>query len=364
MIRTFAVLAFAILLAGCSQIHSRAQGPFAKHRKEPPPPYGAVTPKPLANQSPLGISSADPNALPLPDEQLLIPKANGVAPAGGVDDASGEPNALPPLLKRRQSQPTMPKEQPKPTPGANAPRAPDAKAKNLAQAKELLTTAADAWKAIDTYEATLTRRELNPKGQVNSEVLIFQYRREPMSVYTRNIAGGGKGRETVYYPVKHGDKMYVMLGEGDSKLAKAGFIAPPISPDDSRVKEKARYSIRDSGFSRKINELNALVAKIEAGKASADSLVYQGGMKRDEYEHPLVGLTHVLRPGDDPLMPTGGSRHYFFDMKKESQSYGLPVLVIATDPKGNEAEYYLFEKFKSPANLTDADFHPDRFKKK
>ena len=42
----------------------------------------------------------------------------------------------------------------------------------------------------------------------------------------------------------------------------------------------------------------------------------------------------------------------------------LPVLVVATEAAGKEAEYYLFEKMKSPANLTEADFDPARLKKK
>jgi len=236
--------------------------------------------------------------------------------------------------------------------------------KGLAQVKDLLAVSAVAWKATDTYEATLTRREINPKGQSNSEVLIFQFRREPMSVYTRNIDGGGKGREVIYNPGKHGDKMYVKLGEGDSKLVKAGFIAPPISPDDPKVKEKARYSIREAGFGRTLTTLSAVVAKIEAGQAPADSLVFHGEVKRDEYAYPLVGITHKLRRGDDPLMPAGGARYYFFDLKKGSPSYGMPVLVIAIDPNGKEMEYYLFVKVHSPARLTEADFNPARLEKK
>jgi Protein of unknown function (DUF1571) len=368
MMRTLALLALVVVLTGCSKEHtwlkgSRAQGPFAQ-RKEPPPPYGsvkpaaAITPKPVANQSPLGIASADPQPLPPPAEPALIPPK--VA-------ADAEADGRPPIFKRRpKNDPPAPKEKPK-TPGADAPGspgAPQADAKNLAATKELLATAAQSWKAIDTFEATLTRREVNPKGDLNSEVLVFQFRREPMSLFTRTISGMGKGRETVYYPGKYGDKLHVMLGEGDSKLARAGFIAPPISPDDSRVKEKARYSVRDSGLGKKIDALAAVAEKIEAGKLSADALVHQGEVRRDESAYPLVGLTQKLRPGDDPLMPTGGTRQFFFDLKKGSPAYGLPVLIVATDPKGKEVEYYHFEKFKSPAGLTDADFNPARLGKK
>lgn len=377
MIRTFALLALVVLLAGCSRYHSRAQGPFAAPKKEPPPPYGAISPgsianKPTANQSPLGIDSANsPSPFKSDDPAIIPPKSRAVEPATGIASESDDPNAFPPFKRRPQPQPLpspfAPKEPPKPPgvdpPGSPKPDTPKAAAKDLVQLKDLLAKAEDVWKAVTTYEATLTRRELGPKGQLTSEVLLFQFRREPMSLFTRNTGGGGKGREVVYNPAKHGDRLHIMLGEGDSKLAKAGFIAPPISPDDSKVTEKARYSVRDSGFGRNINELKSLVAKIEAGKVPADAITYQGGMKRDEYAYPLVGVTHKLRQGDDPVMPTGGVRHYFFDMNKESPSYGMPVLVFASDPNGKEAEYYLFEKVKSPANLTEADFNPARLGK-
>ena len=59
-----------------------------------------------------------------------------------------------------------------------------------------------------------------------------------------------------------------------------------------------------------------------------------------------------------------GTRVYFFDMRKDSPAYGMPVLVVATDPMGREQEYYLFEKIRRPANLTDAHFDPARLGKK
>jgi hypothetical protein len=372
MMRTFALLSFftlAVLLAGCSKYHTRAQGPFAK--KEPPPPYGSVKPatavapsqKPIANQSPLGIAAPDPLPLPPAEEPSLIPpKSRGVSPTTPDAKADAEADGSIPPFKRKK---TPPEPLPSPFVPKDAPKeAPKADAKNLAQVKELLATAANSWKAIDTFEATLTRRELNPKGELNSEVLLFQFRREPMSLFTRTVSGMGKGRETVYNPGKHGDKLHVMLGEGDSTLARAGFVAPPVSPDDPRVKDKARYSIRDSGFGKKIDALSAVAVKVEAGKAPADSLVHLGEVRRDECAYPLVGLAQKLRPGDDALMPNGGTRHYYFDMKKGSPAYGLPVLIVATDPNGKEAEYYLFEKFKSPAGLTEADFNPARLGKK
>jgi hypothetical protein len=379
MTRTLSFVALAVLIAGCSQYRSRAQGPFAHHRKEPPPPYGSFTPppKPPSNQSPLGITSPDPLLPPVADERPLIPsKTDGLIPAGGPVPADASAGAFPPFKRKPQPEPLpspfAPKDKapggtPPGAPAAEPPKAnePKAAGKDLAPIKELLATAGERWKAIDTFEATMRRRETSAKGGMRTdEVLLYQLRREPLALFTRNVSAAGKGREVVYNPSKHGDKIYVMLGEGDHKLFKAGFVAPAMSPDDPKVTEKARYSVRDSGFGRPIKALGAIAAKVEAGKAPADSLAYEGGIKRDESATPMVGVTHKLRPGDDPLLPGGGARHYFFDANRDSPSYALPVLIVATDARGQEVEYYLFDKVRSPAGLTDADFNPARLGKK
>ena len=335
MIRTAALVGLAVLLAGCSRYQSRGQGPFGALKKDPPPPYGSVAPnnapKPVGGQSPLGMSAADPEPPRPPDEQSLIPpRSSALVPETGV-----------------------------------APRiAPDPIAKNVTELKALVATSRAAWNNLSTYETHLTRRELNPKGQINSEVLIFQYRREPVSVFTRNVGPSGKGREVVYNPGAHGDKLHVMLGEGDHSWLKAGTLAPaPISPDDTRVKEKARYSIREAGFGRWVAALGVAVANLEAGRIAPDALTFNGAVTRDEYPAPLVGVTHKLRPGDDPLLPSGGTRHYFFDMRAGSPSFGLPVLLVAFDAAGKEVEYYMADKVKNPAGLTDANFNPSRLGK-
>jgi hypothetical protein len=371
MIRTFAFLLLALSLAGCYRFQTL--GSSGRQTKEPPPPYGSVAatplpnrpPHPVGNQSPLGIVSADaPPPVAPADPALIPPKSTGPNPAGGVVPAGGS-GPFPPLPRVGDPQPGRPPSPAEvkdsgPPPGEAAP--PGA-AKNLADLKALVAASNAAWKAVDTYEAVVTRRELNPRGQLNSEVVLFQFRREPVGVYSLNTGESGKGRETIYNPSKFDDKLYVKLGKGDP-FPGAGFVAPPISPDDPKVKAKARYSVRESGFGRTVKALTAAVAKLDAGKLPPDSLTFDGEVKRDEFPFAVVGVTHKLRPGDDPLMLLGGTRRYFLDMRKESPAYGMPVLVIAIDPLDRENEYYLFEKVKQPANLTDASFDPARLGKK
>ena len=85
-----------------------------------------------------------------------------------------------------------------------------------------------------------------------------------MSVFIRNLGHSGKGRELLYN--QRTDKIYVILGEGDHKLMPAGFKLPPVSPDDPRVKDKSRYSIRDAGYGTPIAKVSSWVAKAENGK--------------------------------------------------------------------------------------------------
>lgn len=366
-LRVVAFCCLVALLAGCTRYHSRAQGPFARASdKELPPPYG-TTNKPVTNQSALAFGAPVPVAPSNGDERSVVP-SRGAAPVASepppveLDD----PNAFPPFRKK-----TEPKTLPSPfvpkdsgtakTPATDKQPAP---AKGLAELKAVLATANAAWKALDTFEGTLTRREINPQGAPTSEVVLFQFRREPMAVFTRTISEKGKGREIVYNPSKHDDKLHVMVGAGDHPLFKAGRVLPGVSPDSPLVKEKSRYSIRDTGFGKHLTRIGDTVAKVEAGKLPAEALAFQGEVKREEYAYPLTGVTHNLRAGDDPLLPTGGTRTYFFDLKEKSASYGLPVLIVTTESNGKETEYYLFEKIKNPANLTDADFNPDRLGKK
>lgn len=367
MIRTLALGTLVALLAGCTKYHSRAQGPFA-HRNDKNPPPAAIPPsKPLANQPPLALGAPVPVTTSGADERPAVPP-RGSAPVAKAEPPAelDDPNAFPPLRKRPEPKPgALPSPfAPKDAPKSAEPATPAEPKKGLADVKAVLATATAAWKAVDTFEATVTKREINPKGEPVSEVVLFQFRREPMAVFSRVLSEKGKGREIVYNPSKHDDKIYVMVGKDDHPLFKAGRLAPPVSPDSPMVKDKSRYSIRDTGFGKHLARIGDTVAKVESGKAPADALVFHGPVKRDEYPHPLTAVAHNVRPGEDPILTAGGTRTYFFDLKERSPSYGLPVLVIATDAVGKEAEYFLFERFKLPANLTDADFNPDRLGKK
>jgi Protein of unknown function (DUF1571) len=404
MSRTLALLVLAILLAGCTRYGTNPQGgPFARNRVKPnPDPYAAIPPGPPATSSPLALASAtQPEAGMPPGDNLNLavpPRPPGaVAGAGGTEyrgpvgvypaevvPAGGLPYdsaAFPPRRRVRPDpqpgqlpSPFAPKDGSMPPPQAvnqaggmvvPARPAPSPAAQNIAEIKKLAQAAADKWAKVDTYEAVVTRRELAPNKEMTEDVVLYQFRKEPMAVYIRNIGESGKGREIVYNPSKHGDKIYSIVGKGDENfLYKVGAKAPPVSPDFPLVKAKTRYSIREAGHGTPIARVANWAAKAEGGKIPAENLTYLAEVNRKEYPYPLLGVQLKLRPGDDPLMPNGGMRQWFFDPNTDSPSCGWPVLIIATEPNGKEVEYYLFEKMKLNVKLTDADFDPARLGKK
>jgi hypothetical protein len=284
--------------------------------------------------------------------------ADGAIPPRRPRRPEPQPNQLP--------SPFAPKDPATPmTPLAPKNPADNPVARHLAEARKLTTAAGEKWAKTDSYEAVVTRRELAPNKEMTEDTVLYQFRKEPMAVYIKNLGDGpGKGREILYYPSKHGDKIHAVLGEGDSRLLKAGAKAPAVSPDSSMVKDKTRYSIREAGYGTPIARVTGWVAKAEAGKIPPENLTYLGMVTRKEFANPLAGVQLRLRPGDDALMPHGGTRQWFFDTNPESPSAGLPVLIFATEPNGKEVEYYLFEKVKPNVKLTDADFDPARLGKK
>ena len=424
MPRCLAVAALICCLVGCSRYSSRGQGPF---KKDPPPAPGyARQPGPPVNKSPLALNSpTQPLSPGVPDETLPVPPrppepgANGYAvnvpqtPRPPVVDPNVQPavalygGADPGIIRRRKTEPN-PAALPSPfvppgggssgglpspgspstpgssagltppgspsTPGSSAgltppgspnSSAPSPAAVNLAQLKKLVQAAGEKWKKIDTYEAMLTRREVVGEYQSPTEEVLFQFRKEPMSVFMRNVGETGKGREVVYNPGKFGDKMHISTGVGEGLYTG---MKVTMTPDNPRVKEKSRQSIRDAGFGTTVGKFTGLVEKIESGKLPPDALRYLGAAKRPEVgELPLEVVEQFVRPGEEQLAK-GGVRQWFFDAKPDSPSFGLPVLVILTEsngtPTGREIEFYCFTQFKVPANLTDADFDPARLKKK
>jgi len=346
MSRRLALLALTVFLVGCSKPRTRAQGPFNRTPPAPNPVLLQTPPSPPARAS---AQTPQPPAAP-----------GGALP---VPPRPPEPAAIGPAFAAPPQPPTAPPAAAPVSPAASA--APVAADAGLAAIKEAARAAAERWKGIDAYEARLTRRESVNGAAAPTEEVLFRFRKQPMSVYMKNVGEAGRGREVLYNPTQFDDKIHVIVGAGDSRLLGAGNKAPSLSPDSPMVKGKSRHSIRDIGFGTSINRFAAAVAGVEGGKLPAGTLKYGGRVNRPEFGDALVlaAVEQTIRPGDEAHLPAGGVRQWYFDATPKSPSAGLPVLVVTIE-KGREVEYYCLTGLTPNPPLTDADFDPARMGKK
>jgi hypothetical protein len=240
-----------------------------------------------------------------------------------------------------------------PPPPAPPPSAPARPTDDLANLRKLHKQATDACAAIDSYIVRLTRREtVNGKAKPE-EVMLFKFRKEPFSVYFKWVGKEGNGREVVYVKGQHDGKLYTKLAAGDSPLMAAGSRIA-LDPNSYLVRRASRHPISEAGISALADGFGHSVAEAEKGHRV---MKYLGTVKRDDFEGnvSLEGAEELLTPGLDPTLPKGGSRQRYFDAVSH-----LPVLVITKDERGQEVEYYRFDRFQYPVKLDDDDFNPDK----
>lgn len=112
-----------------------------------------------------------------------------------------------------------------------------------------------------------------------------------------------------------------------------------------------------------ITNLGQTLLTAERDPATASRLKYLGKVRRAERSTPFETIEETLPMGKELLFPKGGKRVLHFDADPSSASYGLPILVTATNELGKDVEYYFFDQFK-PMKFSDADFDADQLWKK
>ena len=396
MVGRLLLLLVVVSLAGCTRYQSRQ----AKGQARMPSPYAPrseVTPRTdgMATRSPLSMpptsapakpgtpTEPEPSLVPpLPREPVppgyVVPPpkrpedreaSQDVVPAAGSLPAVSTPRentlALQPGKLEKDNRPEpSPKDLPSPfAKGVEPAAASVANSNNFDKVQSLAANALERWNRVDTYEARMTRRETVNGKVMPEEEMLYRVRRGPFAISMKNTGPTGRGREVIYNPSQHGDKLHVITGAGDSFIG-AGFRAPPMSPDDKRVMEKSRHSIREAGFGNSIRRFQDLIEKVKTGRAKPDTLTFAGAeARKDMPGFTLERVDQTIVVGEDPQTPRGGKRMWYFDAKPGSLSYGMPVLVVTFE--GNrEVEYYRFDNFRIPAGLTDQDFDPANLGKK
>ncbi len=220
--------------------------------------------------------------------------------------------------------------------------------------KQVIQQANDSYGKLDSYVARLTRREqINGKNKPE-ELMLFMFRKAPWSVHFKWLGTEGHDREVVYVKGQYESKIHTLLAAGDVPFMPAGKRMS-LAPDSFLVKSAARYPITEAGMGASIDRISALQAALERGDRSHGTLTDRGVQNRTDYKDGSLHLIeHVIPPNVEEAMPTGGKRLYGFDTKSK-----LPVLLVCMDDKGQEVEYYRYDRVML-AHLDDADFNPDK----
>lgn len=313
------------------------------------PPLGARYLPEAYHPAPRAAAPTDQPAAP----ELRIPGDSAVRQAGGDVPLVPVPpvpvgNGTLPPASRPAAQPAI-----LPAAFAPAPATPTPVPPGGSSVRQLIQQAAASYAGVDSYIARLTRREV-VNGKNEEEVMLFKFRKEPWSVYFKWLGETGKGREVVFVKGQHGGQIHTLLAAGDHPLRPAGSRIA-LAPDSVFVRMASRHPVTEAGIGASVDRLVTLLAAIERGDSRRGTLTDLGTLSRPDFTGPLAVIEHSFPAGVDASLPRGGKRIYGFDPENH-----LPVLVTARDEKGQEVEYYRYDKIMYPVKLDDVDFDPDK----
>jgi hypothetical protein len=221
-------------------------------------------------------------------------------------------------------------------------------------AKQLHQRAQAHYATIDSYIARLTRREVVKNKANPEEVLLFKFRKTPWSVYFKWLGKEGQGREAVYVKGRYEGKIHTLLAAGDVPFVPAGKRMA-VAPDNVFVRSASRHPISEAGIGASIDRLGALIAAQERGDRRPGTLNVQANLKRPEFSKRVAAIEHVIPARAEAELPRGGRRLYCF-----CPECHLPLLIVTRDERGQEVEYYRYDRLQYPVKLDADDFDPDK----
>jgi hypothetical protein len=355
-------LGASFAVAGCFSF-PRAKAPPPHLLDVPARPQAAANPGPdlriPANQVAQGndIPVVPVPPIPRASSEPLRPPVGPVVPVGAADTTPppAPPLPLPPPASTFTPPAPLPVVSPAVSPTTAATEAVPTNAK-ADPVKRLQQQAAQAYAGMDSYIARLTRREVVGGKPKPEEVMLFKFRKEPWSVYFKWLGDEGHGREVVYIKGMYGDKINTLLAKDDMPaLLMPADRRMALAVDSSLVRSASRHSITEAGLGSSVAHLGRIIDGMERGDKKLGTIVDLGMQQRPEYPRPLPMIEHTLPPGLEPELPRGGKRQYGFDPESH-----LPVLVITRDERGQEVEYYRYDRIQFPVKLDADDFDPDK----
>jgi hypothetical protein len=186
------------------------------------------------------------------------------------------------------------------------------------------------------------------------EVILFKFRKQPWSLHFKWLGSVSQGREVLYVKGHYEDKIHTRLAAGDSVFMPAGKVIS-LAVDSPLVRSASRHPITEAGIGASLDRLTALLDAQDRGDRRRGTLQAAGPQSRPEYPQPVETIEHVIPPGAEPELPRGGRRLYCFD-----PDWHLPLLVATRNDRGQEVEYYRYDRLQAPVHLDADDFNPDK----
>jgi Protein of unknown function (DUF1571) len=329
------VLALSLALVGCFTLDTTlpAMRPSVAIAAATPPTPAADPSPPVPDLRIADVGQVKAEDIPL----VPVPLPGSSAPSRSEAPAAA---AAPVAPSRPTATPATPTAASTPS-GPSTPR-------------QLIDRAAAQYAGVDSYIARLTRQEVVNGTLKQREVLTFKFRKEPWSVYFKWLNKESAGREAVYVRGQFENKIHTLLAAGDIPFMPAGRRMS-LAPDSSLIRSASRQPITEAGMGASIDRLTNLLRAQEAGDRRAGVLVAIGAVNRPEFPMPLQGLEHTIPAGAETNLPRGGKRFYGFDPETN-----LPVFIVTQDDKGQEVEYYSYDRLQFPVHLDNDDFNPDK----
>src|SRR5262245_46265903 len=256
------------------------------------------------------------------------------------------PPPPPPAKSQNTSEPPRDTAPPPPTPPVAPPSADAAPTEPAANLRRLLKQAESECATLDSYICRMTRREQVGGSAKPEEMMLFKFRKQPFSIYFKWIGAENKGREVAYVKGQFEGKLHILMSPGGSVMS--------LAPDSFLIRRSSRHPVTEAGVFSIVEKYATAVAAMDKGQRS---LRYLGVTKRPDFDEgtTLEGAEDDLPPGADPNLPHGGKRQLYFHTANH-----LPVLVITKDERGQEVEYYRFDRFQARVKLDDDDFNPQK----
>jgi hypothetical protein len=221
----------------------------------------------------------------------------------------------------------------------------------------LYQTVKQAAARVTVIQSKATKSESLPGQPTRTEHLIYQYRREPFSLHLKVIDGENAGREVMYVAGQHGGKVHLLPSPKETPFGLKP-IKMALDPDAPLLKTKCPHDFRDAGIDMPARLLGTALAS----NAAKMKVKYIEKQKRPEFKFQVEGVAIKMMPGEEPLLPKGGSKEAYFVGDAASPNAGLPIMLRILDGEGHEIEKLIFEDLNLFAPITDRDFDPKNMK--